>query len=160
MKKLVLCLIIVTFFAGMVAAQDISRVSNNYIRPTFAIGFASASMDGESEAGFTPSFDIDFVHNSGLTVGFQYVIFGHSDFAMGFSSTGIGYTFDAGKWCAGGKFMFVPLELFFGGTWGIGFDINGTFWVNKNLGITAIIDLYFPKDVVIFSLRAGLSLKF
>jgi hypothetical protein len=148
-KKFLLVLIIGTMGAGGIFAQE----KHAYIRPTIAIGFATA----EDLSGIAPSFDIDFVNDFGLTLGFQNVFGGNSDGVVNLTAFGAGYTYDGGKWCVGGKLMWVPVQVL---AWGVGFDVSGTYWLKNNLGVTGIMDLYFPKDLTIFSLRAGVSLRY
>jgi hypothetical protein len=78
--------------------------------------------------------------------------------ASPFPTFGIGYTYTASKWSAGGKLMAVPY-----GDGGIGVDGNGTWWFNEFLGLTGIMDVYFSMssiDWTIFSMRVGISAKF
>jgi hypothetical protein len=151
-KKFLLALIIGAMGAGGIFAQE----KHAYIRPTISIGFAIT----EDFSGFAPSFDIDFVNDFGLTLGFQNVLGGNQDGVVNLTTFGAGYTYDGGKWCVGGKLMWVPVQVFLINSWGVGFDISGTYWFKNNLGFTGIMDIYFPQDFTIFSLRAGVSLRY
>jgi hypothetical protein len=148
-----LILVFGTLAVGGLFAQNRSI----YIRPTLSVGFGHVSVDGGGdESGIASSFDVDFVNDFGLTLGMQSVIVGNSDGSVTATPFGAGYTYNAAKWCVGGKFMFVPTAY---SNWGAGFDINGTYWFRENLGVTGILDLYFPKDVTAISLRVGISYK-
>jgi hypothetical protein len=138
--------------AGGIFAQE----KHGYIRPTFSLGFAAA----DAFSGFAPSFDVDFVDDFGLTFGFQNLLGGNSDGTVTLTTFGIGYTYSGGKGCFGVKLMWVPVQVFIINSWGAGFDISGTFWFNDKLGLTGIMDIYFPEDFTIFSMRIGLSLRY
>jgi hypothetical protein len=156
MKKYFAILVFAVLVVGGVSAQQ----KQAYIKPTVGIGFLSASGDYVDASGMATSFDIDFVNSFGLTLGLQDVIGWNDDAVINPVSLGAGYTYNAAKWSAGGKFMFVPVEAFQDG--GFGFDISGTYWLLGNLGITGIMDLYYltEYETTIFSLRFGVSLKF
>ncbi len=140
---------------GLIVICGISAQEKQaFFRPTVAMGFASATSEGYTESGFAPSFDIDFVNNFGLTLGLSASMLGNAYGSYPIAPFGFGYTYDGEKWCAGGKLMFVTV-----GNWGVGLDFSGTYWINNNLGITGIMDIFFPKDITIFSLRVGVSYK-
>jgi hypothetical protein len=153
-KMVLLILVFGTLAAGGLFAQDKSI----YIRPTLSAGFGYVSVDGGGDdTGLATAFDVDFVNDFGLTLGVQSIIIGNSDGTLTGAPFGAGYTYDADKWCVGGKFMFVPGS--FMSSWGAGFDISGTYWFRENLGVTGIVDLYFPEDTTAISVRVGISYK-
>jgi hypothetical protein len=142
-------------FGALVVVGLSAQAKRGYIKPTYALGFATSDY----LTGMAMSIDIDFVNNFGLTLGLKGLFAWDSHFAANPVPFGIGYTYDGGKWTVGGKLMAVPFEV--ANVGGVGFDINGTYWLRENLGITGIMDLYFPKDIgTVFSLRIGVSLKY
>jgi hypothetical protein len=153
MKKimgLLLAAVLGIVTAGGISAQE----KRGYIKPTFGFGFAVL----EDYSGVAMSLDLDFVNSFGLTLGLQDLFVWNSDYVANPVAFGIGYTYNSEKWCAGAKLMAVPVEP--ANVGGIGFDINGTYWVMENLGVTGLMDLYFPEDHITFSMRAGVSLRF
>ncbi|MDR1902905.1 MAG: hypothetical protein LBQ88_11565 [Treponema sp.] len=141
------------------AAGTFAQERKGYIKPTFGLGFGSASGGGSSISGMAMSFDVDFVNSIGVTLGVQN-IFLFSDLGLNLHPFGAGYTYDADNWSVGGKLMAVPTSLVDGG---FGFDVNGSYWFNENIGLTGIIDLYFGtagNGGTVFSLRVGVSTKF
>ena len=167
-RKSLLVLVLTTLVATGAFAQTFTgffadifnREGSGYIKPTFSLGFGALSegrFGGYYDAAFAIGLDVDFVNNFGLTFGLQNIIFGRDQLG-GFMLTavGIGYTFDADVWSAGGKVMFCS----YGGRIGVGINANGTYWFRDNFGFTGIMNVYFPRDTMIFSLRAGVSFRF
>jgi len=179
-KTLLIVLILMIVGTGVLSAQ--AGKNGSFIKPTwsFGFGFATEITFGESpeegalldpdeeygDEGFSESFmgvgfDVDFVTSIGLTFGLQSLMVWNSG-DMGvrpYNAFGIGYTYVTENWCAGAKFMTLP----FPGSGGMGFDINGTYWILPNLGVTGISDIYFglgDDRVVFFALRFGVSAKF
>jgi hypothetical protein len=151
LMKFMKLVLMVLVFGGM--AQGLfAQEKSAYIRPTFGFGFAIADSTGLAAA----SADVDFVHSLGLTIGLQGLIAWNGDMAVNPAVVGIGYTYDAGKWSVGGKLLGGAILL----TGAVGFDINGTWWWKENLGFTGIVNLFFPEDFTIFSVRVGVSLKY
>jgi hypothetical protein len=152
--------VFVVFVLCVVAVGGISAQQKAYIKPTFGFGFGTISGDGISDGGAAFSFDADFVTSQGLTLGFQN-LFAFSDFGINLHPFGVGYTYQINDtWSVGGKLMVVPTSVVDGG---IGFDVNGTYWLNETLGVTGIADLYFSmgdESGTAFSMRVGLSTKF
>jgi hypothetical protein len=104
------------------------------------------------------ALDIDFVHSTGLTFGLQNVMEWNNAGAELLTAFGVGYTYDAGLWCAGAKLMAVPYE-----NGGMGIDVNGTYWFNESFGLTVIIDYAFSmgdSDWSRLSARGGISVLF
>ena len=177
MKKPVLLLVLAVVVAGGVFAQQAR--GGGYVKPTFGFGFTSFKVEQQVNSGYPPwwlwaqsttsssekqslfavSLDVDFVNAFGLTFGLQSVMAWDDDVAgvIDLYSFGVGYTFNASKWCAGAKLMAVPY-----GAGGLGFDVNGTYWFNQHIGITGIGDFYFNLsgvDWTIFSIRVGISAR-
>ena len=161
MKKiLALVLVLGLFFAGNVFAQQ----GKGYIMPTFGFGFGSMKPDQGKSAdvsGFVGTFD--FVSSYGLALGFQ-VINGVADFGSGggkmagsFSSVGVGYTYDGGNWSLGGKFMTSAND----GDEKLlnGLNINGTYWIVPDIGITGMFDYRGNSDWKLNVFSVGVSLK-
>jgi len=104
---------------------------------------------------------VDFVSAIGLTLGFETVMEWNDNYGAddaSYYAFGIGYTYDAGKWCIGGKLMALPV---FDG--GVGFNIPGTYWFNEHVGLTGIFNSYFgvgDTSWTAFGLRVGISMKF
>jgi hypothetical protein len=155
MKKVILFLALTAIAAGVAFTQE----KEAYIKPTFGIGFATGNFDDSSSTLAALGLDIDFVTAIGLTFGAQLLQAWNSDVSSGpFPTFGVGYTYTADKWSAGGKLMAVPYS-----SGGMGIDGNGTWWFNKFLGVTGVIDAYFgmgATDWTIVSVRAGISAKF
>jgi hypothetical protein len=153
-------IVFVSLFFMMVLTMGVfAQSGKGYIKPTFGMGVASASADGHTESGMALSFDVDFVNSIGVTLGVQN-IFLFSDYGLNLHPFGAGYTYTADKWSVGGKLMCVPTAAVDGG---MGFDVNGTYWVNQYIGVTGIADLYFGmagNGGVVFSMRVGASMKF
>ena len=149
LKVLVLVLALGAVFSG-------SLFANGYIKPTFGFGFASS--DGESSAGGL--FGVDFVHPIGLTLGLQHFAafdaldFGIAKLGYTFTPIGVGYTYDAGIWSVTGKVMVIS-DIFGDG---LGFDVNGSYWIWNDLGLTGMFSLYF-LDEALFVIGFGVSLK-
>jgi len=162
MKKTVLLAVLAMVVAGSVFAQEQGE-KTGYIKPTWGIGFSSVTVEyggqSDTEGLFALSLDVDFVNAFGLTFGLQTLMAWNDDVpAESLANFGLGYTYNANVWSIGGKLMAVPLM-----NGGIGLDINGTYWFNRNIGITGIMDIYFTAsdiDWVAFSMRAGVSAKF
>jgi hypothetical protein len=153
MKKAFLFLVLTVIITGSIFAQE------RYIKPTLGFGFATASQDGYGETGMAISFDVDFVSSIGLTLGVQN-LFMFSDWGLNMHPFGAGYTYTADRWSVGGKLMWVPTSMVDGG---MGFDVNGTYWINEYIGVTGILDLYFGlagNGGTVFSMRVGVSTKF
>jgi hypothetical protein len=155
MRKLILFLTLTVIAAGSIFAQQ----KQSYIKPTFSAGFSTGKEEGHSETLTTLALDVDFVSPIGLTFGTQTAQAWNDDVpATPFIAFGLGYTYTAGKWSAGGKLLAVPF-----GDGGLGIDGNGTWWFNEYLGVTGILDLYFSMSEIdwnLFSLRVGISGKF
>jgi hypothetical protein len=156
-KFVLLFLLGLTMVAGMgIFAQE----STSYIKPTFGAGFSVLSGDLSSETFTTLALDVDFVTAIGLTFGLQTFGAWNDSMTSNLNAFGLGYTYNANIWSAGGKLMHIPFEL---GGGGIGFDVNGTYWFKEYLGVTGIMDLYFGLGDIswtIFSMRVGISAKF
>jgi hypothetical protein len=155
MKKLILFLVLAVIAAGGVFAQE----KQGYIKPTFSAGFSTGKVENFSTTLVSLALDVDFVSPLGLTFGTQSAQSWNGDVpASPFISFGLGYTYTTSIWSAGGKLIAVPF-----GDGGLGIDANGTWWFNKYLGLTGIMDLYFTMSSVnwnLFSLRVGISSKF
>jgi hypothetical protein len=153
-KKLVLFSVLAVLTAGSIFTQE------SYIKPTFGAGFSVFSGGGNSETLTTLSFDVDFVTSLGLTFGLQNDGAWNDNQTTSLTAFGLGYTYNADKWSAGGKLMHVPFESYGGG---MGLDVNGTWWFKEYLGLTGIMDFYFGLGNVewkIFSMRVGISARF
>ena len=172
-KKSLLVLVLAIFVVTGAFAQAftsilddiLNREGNGYIKPTFSLGFGAVSegsSDRYFDAAFTIGVDVDFVNNFGLTFGLQNIVFARGQFEHGgdrgfmLTAAGIGYTFDSDIWSAGGKVMFSS----YGGRFAAGFNVNGTYWFRENLGFSGILNVYFPRETMIFSLRAGISFRY
>jgi hypothetical protein len=155
-KELFMKKVFVIFIFAVAVAGGISAQERGYIKPTFSGGFLSA----DDVSGAAMSFDLDFVNSFGLTLGLQDLMAWNDLGIINSVGFGAGYTYNARKWSAGGKLLFMPLEILQDGA--VGFDVSGTYWLLENLGVTGIMDLAFltEYDVTIFSMRAGVSLKF
>ena len=140
------------FFGIIITVGIFAQERQGYVKPTYGFGFLTA---GDYFSGAAISLDVDFVSSIGLTIGLTNVFAWNSDMGVGAIPLGIGYTFEKNKFSMTAKLM--------GGYWilfgSAGIAINGTYWFRENLGFTALMDLYFPEDLTIFSLRAGLSMK-
>jgi len=152
---------------GSVFAEEAKAEKESFIRPTFGIGYASVTntkeKDAKAETSTSWMFGIDFIHQTGLTIGTRQFTYemkqqGQSGtMAFTFSNFGIGYTYAAESFCVGGKAVFMPVMLLEGLPFGV--NIDGSFWVAENLGLTVMFDMYFPKDHSIWALGLGLSFK-
>jgi hypothetical protein len=137
-----------------------AQENGGYIKPTWSLGFVSATVEGYSEALAAIALDVDFINSFGLTFGLQPIMAWNGDGTFGMTNLGIGYTYTADKWSAGGKLMAVPFSEFGGG---LGLDANGTYWFMEALGVTGILNLSFGLGDInwtIFSIRIGISAKF
>jgi len=153
MKKVFVIFIFAVIVVGGISAQE----KKGYIKPTYSIGFATA----DEFSGVAMSLDLDFVNSFGLTLGLQDLFTWEGGvIALNPVGFGIGYTYNGRKWSAGGKLMSAPFEALNDG--GIGIDISGTYWFLENLGVTGImnIDYLTSLGIAVFSMRAGISLKF
>jgi hypothetical protein len=147
-------------FLMILSVSTFAQEKKGYIKPTFGLGFGLASQDNDSINGMALSFDVDFVSSIGLTFGIQDLFLFNSDLGYNLIPFGGGYTYSAEKWSVGGKIMAVPTSSIDGG---IGFDVNGTYWINQFIGVTGIMDLYFGmagNGGTVFSTRIGASTKF
>ena len=153
MKKKGLLIVLLFMFIGI---GSLFAQSSGFIKPTFSFGLASARYSGwGSDSGIVGSFDLDFVNSMGLTIGVQaWTYDGDIDFSG--TAGGVGYTYDGGSWCIGAKLMYGAIMdvVYFGS------NVNGTYWLYENIGISGLIDLNFPKDMTIIAVRVGVSMKF
>jgi len=176
MKKTVLLLVLAMIAAGSVFAQEEQEAEQEavtpqaraektaYIKPTWGFGFSSLTLKGYNNNSYTEglfalALDVDFVTGIGLSFGVQTIMAWSNDIpATPLANFGLGYTYTANVWSVGAKFMSVPLL-----NGGLGFDINGTYWFNRHIGITGIMDIYFTASDVdwsLFSMRLGISGRF
>jgi len=156
-KKLVFVFVILMVLgAGQVFAQQ------GFIQPTFGLGFATVGVDGmpKNATGISIQANVDFVDATGLTIGIKTLMASISNDWMDqediFPAFGIGYTFNAGQFCVGAKFM---LGYSYADGIDPGISANGTFWVTETIGITGLIDLFFPENASFFGIGVGVSLR-
>jgi len=154
MRKYLCVFLVLFFFVGNLIAEE----NSSYIKPTFSFGFAFTKISVYSEILTVLGLDVDFVTESGLTYGIQTIMLWNdkigAELLIGF---GLGYTYSASIFSAGGKVLAVPFAY-----GGIGFDFNATYWFNNNIGLTGIIGFYTSMgsiDWSLFSLRIGISSK-
>jgi hypothetical protein len=154
-KLLLLLLVLMAVSMGNISAQEYE----GFIKPTWSAGLSMLNEGGIDYTLTRLGLDIDFVHSTGITFGLQNTMAWNDDIGAAlFAAFGMGYTYDAGMWCAGAKVMAVPYE---GG--GIGINANGTWWFSESLGLTVIADYYLTMsdiDWKIVSIRAGISALF
>jgi len=108
MKKgrlvLVLLVLMMVSISGVFAEEK-----QGYIKPTFSAGFATGKVEGFSTTLTALALDADFVSPIGLTFGLQNIMAWNDDVgASPFIAFGLGYTYTASRWSAGGKLMAIP----------------------------------------------------
>jgi len=163
-KTLLIFAVIMLIGTGYLFANEESsegsRAGSSYIKPTYNVGFTTGSFEGESNTLTSLMLDVDFVISNGLTFGLQNAMSWKSGVGLyNLINFGIGYTYNADGWSAGGKLMSVPNEFLDGG---MGFDFNGTYWFVENLGVTGGMNVFFGLGEfswTFFGLRVGLSAK-
>jgi hypothetical protein len=152
MKKITFVLFLLLALTGGLFAQN----DTGYVKPTLSLGFTRVSQEGFNDTLTTLSLDVDFVNAIGLTFGLQTIMAWSRDFpSLPLNAFGIGYTHNFDTWNIGGKIMAVPFV-----EQGFGIDVNGTYWFNKTIGLTGIIDCYIgfgSIDWTLISLRIGVS---
>ena len=179
-KKVLLALIILSVASAGVFAQD------GFIKATFGAGYSTMSLKYEvSGGGASGSGDIgkgsglylstgaDFVHSTGITIGFKFNMqpdfkftpkgLDEEKFDNQFFGMGIGYTLDGGQWCAGGKLLLaMPISVDDMNTGlDFGFGIDGTYWILGNLGITGFFDFYYlSKKYEDYQGYSGVTMKY
>ena len=158
MKKLCLVLVILALVCtGTVFAQQ----KSGFVRGTMGVGMVTLMGKNSSSDPFTNVFaDIDLTNSFGLTIGFQQNCIFNDNNVLRANPFGIGYTFDGGSFNIGAKFMLMMVDLYkFGGG---GIDINASFWLVENFGLSVILDylaLWGDAEGGLFSVKAGLSIK-
>jgi len=161
MKKFKVIFVVFVFCVlalGKAFTQDNKK---EYIKPTFGagVGVFNTNMNDYTEILTVLALDVDLINSFGLTFGFQSAMAWNNYIApISLLNGGIGYTYTANKWSAGGKIMFTASE---GG--GLGLNVNGTYWFLRNLGVTGTVENYFfyfgPPGYNLFYARLGISTK-
>ena len=160
MKKMLLVVLILALISvGSIFAQS----GEGFIKSTFGFGHCQVMPDSGDNMDVNVFFaDLDFVNSFGLTIGIQGVMLwgGDLDSAAGVTEIpiGIGYTFARDKWCVGGKIMAAGF-LVGGGAKAFGFEVGGSYWFLSDLGVSTAFNMYFPEEVTVWVLRAGISIR-
>ena len=155
MKKIIILLVLAMVIIANLFAQE----KTSYIKPSFSIGINTwiyldtPAPEGPSVTN-TTGFDVDFVHSTGLTFNLVTTLINPPwEGASGIPSCGfgIGYTYNSNRWALGAKVIFRDL--------GIGLWLNGTYWFNNMIGLTAILEGYEVINYIAISPRIAISMK-